>query len=546
MAEYVIALRPWSLPASIVPTVLAAALSLRAAPSPAQLLDAALAVACGVLVHLGANATNTYFDFASGLDTRAAADDRALVDGRVDARALGALAAALYAGGLAVALRLAAGLELFAPATAAAAAAAGDGTARGFALVIGAGLLLSVLYSAGAPRALKYVGLGDATIFACFGPLLMGATAAAITRAPPSASVMLASVPIGLLTVNILHANNTRDTRADAAGGAVTVARLLGFQRSLLYYAANFALAYVLSAAALAAELAARAGVASPAALAAALAQRAAADPLGLARLLLTGGPGPAEAAASAAAGSDGAAVLAAVAAARAAGFLAAATLPWALALVSRFARRELAALPQATAQFHLLFGFCVIEGLASRASFARFLLAAGAAAALASLDTGARLRALLPAAAAAPLGALVAVAGPLQLAAAAAFAFAHPFRAELAREAAAALAASLLAGAALNADLHSVGYDAATAVRDVDGAEGAAAKPAAPAPATARKRRQSGAAAAPPAAAAAAAAAASASAPAAQADADALFGAAAARLLCHVGLAGALISYTL
>jgi len=552
--ELLVALRPWSLPASVVPTVLAAALSLGAAPARAQLADAALAVACGALVHLAANAANTYADFASGLDTKAAADDRALVDGHVTPRAVAALAAALYAAALAVAARLALGLGLFGSAAGAAAGGAATGSvAPLFAAVIAAGVLLSLLYSAGLPfrRALKHVGLGDLAIFLCFGPLLMGATAAAVTRAAPALPVLLMSAPVGLLTVNILHANNARDSRADAAAGAVTVARLLGFRRSLAYYWANFALSYALTAAALVLALAERAG-AAPAELGAALAARARADPRGLLRLLLAG------ASASPAAPAASAAEAAAVGALRAVGLLLAPTLPWEHALVGRFKRRELATLPQATAQFHLLFGACVLGGLLPAAVFARLLAAAGARAAVGALDLAPRLRALLPAGAARAADAAALAVGVAAGMAAQVFAFgpdaplAPPWPAAR-DEAAGALAALLLAGSALSAGAHDVGFDAAAELREVEGeGEGAGGVGAGAAPAKAaagaRKRRQSGASPTAAASAASSVAVAAAVAPAAAAPAgaaaatQAAFDAAFTRVLTNFGLAAALM----
>jgi 1,4-dihydroxy-2-naphthoate octaprenyltransferase len=58
--------------------------------SPARgiegVIDASLAVMCGLLAHVGANCVNTYFDFKSGLDRPSTSDDRALVDNLVSER----------------------------------------------------------------------------------------------------------------------------------------------------------------------------------------------------------------------------------------------------------------------------------------------------------------------------------------------------------------------------------------------------------------------------------------------------------------------------
>jgi len=357
------ATRPWSIPASLVPTALAAALVFD--PSRGTLpalLDGAAAAACGICVHLGANCANTYFDFASGLDRPESADDRALVERRVSPGTVAALAAGFYAAGGALGAyhALALGLD-----------------ARMLAL-LAAGVLLSFFYTA-RPFALKHRALGDAVVFVCFGPLLFAATAAAAARDAARAAdpvVLLMSVPVGLLTVNILHANNARDARADAAAGATTLAQLLGARGSRALFVANIAAAYATAAAALAAALAQRAD-STPAALLSSLAVnvvkrvgRGGAATLGgaLPLLQLWSSPGPA-------AVPPPGDLHFALHWARAAAMLVVATLPWAVALCRRFARRELATLPQAAAQFQLLFGACLFCGLLPAEELARLLL---------------------------------------------------------------------------------------------------------------------------------------------------------------------------
>jgi len=159
-----------------------------------------------------ANLCNTYFDFRNGVD-KETADDRALVDGTVSQDGVLRLSLALF------------GL-------------AGVMLAR-FTYIVGAhymylalpGMLLALFYTAD-PFSLKSRGLGDVVIFLCFGPLLMLAVHLSIVSAAVStysASLVVAlSVPVGLLTEAILHANNTRDIDADKAAKVFTVAQALG------------------------------------------------------------------------------------------------------------------------------------------------------------------------------------------------------------------------------------------------------------------------------------------------------------------------------
>jgi 1,4-dihydroxy-2-naphthoate octaprenyltransferase len=83
--------------------------------------------------------------------------------------------------------------------------------------IFSSGILLAFFYTAD-PIGLKYHALGDITIFLCFGPLLMECTSLLLTGSL-YAPLLIYSFPIGLLTEAILHANNARDIKADAAAG---------------------------------------------------------------------------------------------------------------------------------------------------------------------------------------------------------------------------------------------------------------------------------------------------------------------------------------
>jgi uncharacterized membrane protein YphA (DoxX/SURF4 family) len=111
---------------------------------------------------------------------------------------------------------------------------------------------------------LKKLGLGDVTIFAMFGPLLMLGVFLAITSEGTSESstsdgydkartnVLLYSVPMGVLASAILHSNNARDMAADAAAGIVTLAQCLGRKGSFVYYVLQLIVAYAVAVAQLA------------------------------------------------------------------------------------------------------------------------------------------------------------------------------------------------------------------------------------------------------------------------------------------------------
>lgn len=77
---YLLALRPWSLSASLVPTLLGSAIAYRSQGiQDFSLITFVLTIFTVITVHCAGNVVNTYFDFIKGIDNRKS-DDRTLVD----------------------------------------------------------------------------------------------------------------------------------------------------------------------------------------------------------------------------------------------------------------------------------------------------------------------------------------------------------------------------------------------------------------------------------------------------------------------------------
>lgn len=216
------ATRPWSWTASAVPVLVTAKLE-----GKLLTLDAAQLLGMGILTQCGANLVNSYFDYVKKIDTREAAGDTSIVDGHISPGAClpGAVGCLGLSGLLSV--RFLAQVPAFR-----------------WAYLLGTGLAVS--YTA-PPLCLKYRSLGDAVVFAAFGPVLTQACAAALTGAADPL-VYGYSVPIGLLTECILWANNARDIQADARAGASTLCATLGFKRSKAVYQAMVGCCYGVSA----------------------------------------------------------------------------------------------------------------------------------------------------------------------------------------------------------------------------------------------------------------------------------------------------------
>lgn len=214
--EYIKACRPYTFTASIVPIMVTTAV----VGGSFQSLDFLRTIAMGISVQSAANLSNTYFDFVNGVDTKAmAAGDKGLVDAKhITKTGVLLLSAFFYVTGLATVAS-----ELFI-----------DRSDMMLPAIFFSGVVLAFFYTA-TPVGLKYIALGDLTIYLCFGPLLMQGSSIMLTGTV-TPLLYLYSIPVGLLTEAILHANNTRDIKSDSAAGAVTLAIILGADYSFYFY----------------------------------------------------------------------------------------------------------------------------------------------------------------------------------------------------------------------------------------------------------------------------------------------------------------------
>jgi 1,4-dihydroxy-2-naphthoate octaprenyltransferase len=116
---------------------------------------------------------------------------------------------------------------------------------RGWEVLIFAGcaLVLGLAY-AGPPLRLSYHGLGELVIGVIFGPLVVVASYFVICGHIDPVAVW-ASIPTGLLALNIVHTHAIMDFEPDKAAKRITFAVLLGSQKTAALFGALFiALAY--------------------------------------------------------------------------------------------------------------------------------------------------------------------------------------------------------------------------------------------------------------------------------------------------------------
>ncbi len=199
---WVQAIRPATLPAAVAPVVLGAALAF--AHGVFSFWPAAVAMVGALLIQIGTNLANDYFDFKKGADT-----DERLGPARVTQRGWITPNAVAAATAVTFALAIASGLYLFA-------------VAGWQILAVGlVGVACGVGYTGG-PYPLAYVGLGDVFVLVFFGPVAVAGTYF-VQAQVWSLEAALVAIPVGLLMTAILVVNNLRDRHTDEVAGKRTL-----------------------------------------------------------------------------------------------------------------------------------------------------------------------------------------------------------------------------------------------------------------------------------------------------------------------------------
>ena len=235
---WLMAARPQTLPAGAAPVLVGAGLAVHDgvfAP-----VAATFALVGALLLQVGTNFANDYYDAVHGADT----DDRegftrvtagGLIEPATVKRAMYAtFALAIVVG---VYLVYLGGVPI---------------------LVIGLASVVAGITYTGGPLPYGYRGLGDLFVFVFFGLVAVAGTyyvqAVTFTTGPfplwvPDGTLPVAAVVAGLpaagLSTAILVVNNVRDRETDAAAGKRTLAVVLGYRLSRVEWAALVGMAYV-------------------------------------------------------------------------------------------------------------------------------------------------------------------------------------------------------------------------------------------------------------------------------------------------------------
>jgi len=225
VGTWMLAARPRTLPAAIAPVVLGSATAI--ADKSFVWLPAAAALIVALLLQIGANLANDYFDYLKGIDTQdRLGPPRVTQSGLIPAKQVKAgIILTLF-------LSLIPGIYLL--------------TVGGLpVLIIGLACICAALVYSGGPFPLASHGLGDLFVFIFFGLVAVCGTyyVQALQLTP---LVWLMGVIEGLLITAILVVNNLRDIQSDRQAGKHTLAVIIGIRGSRIEYVLLLAGAYAI------------------------------------------------------------------------------------------------------------------------------------------------------------------------------------------------------------------------------------------------------------------------------------------------------------
>lgn len=217
--------RPKTLPAAMAPVIMGTALAY--GDGRFHFLYAFIAFICALLIQIGTNFANDYYDYLKGADTEERTGPvRATAAGLVTPNQM-KLAFILTFG-----ITFLLGLIL---------------VWRGGwpILLIGIFSILSGILYTGGPYPLGYNGWGDIFVLIFFGPVAVGGTYYVQALSLPDYVLWIGLAP-GLISTAILTVNNLRDYETDLKSGKKTLAVRLGESFARIEYVFSILLAVIL------------------------------------------------------------------------------------------------------------------------------------------------------------------------------------------------------------------------------------------------------------------------------------------------------------
>ena len=215
MGTWVIAVRPRTLPAAVSPVMVGTAMAV--ADGKFEFMPAIAALLGALLLQIGVNLANDYFDFKKGIDSSDRLGPvRVTQSGLIPPNRVRSAMIMTFCGALTVGLYLTA-------------------VAGWPILAVGMACILASLAYSGGPFPLASHGLGDLFVFIFFGLVAVCGTYY-VQALQLTMQVLWLSAPVGFLITAIIVVNNLRDISTDQKSGKNTLAVILGERGTKLEY----------------------------------------------------------------------------------------------------------------------------------------------------------------------------------------------------------------------------------------------------------------------------------------------------------------------
>ena len=219
MNDWILAARLRTLPAAIAPVLIGCAIAYQG--DGFHFFAAFFAMMGAILIQIGTNFANDYFDFVNGADT----EDRI---GPTRATQAGLITPSSMRTAFIITFALVVPII-------------GYMAYRGGWPLIGVGVLsiISGILYTGGPKPLGYMGLGDIFVLVFFGPVAVAGTEY-VQSLTLSTDAILAGIASGLISTAILVVNNLRDKDTDKHVGKNTLAVRFGSTFARVEYSLCF------------------------------------------------------------------------------------------------------------------------------------------------------------------------------------------------------------------------------------------------------------------------------------------------------------------
>ena len=214
LRRWVLAARPRTLPAALVPVVVGASL---VRPAPLEWLNSTLCVIVALALQIGTNYANDYSDGVRGTDEVRVGPFRLTASSLVEPSRVKYAAWAFFS------IAAVAGLAL-------------ASRTSWWLIVVGLTAILAGWFYTGGPRPYGYYGFGELFVLIYFGFVATVGTSYVQHLTVPGSSWWF-GLATGAMACALLEANNLRDVEGDRVSGKKTLAARLGRLRASWLYA---------------------------------------------------------------------------------------------------------------------------------------------------------------------------------------------------------------------------------------------------------------------------------------------------------------------